>query len=86
MQEKFLPTIHAHIKAAAQRKPGKILIGVDTETVTYEDFIRDVDDIASALLAMGTRVNHKIALIIPNSVIWYKIFWAIVKIGAQPVQ
>ncbi|MDP4176977.1 MAG: class I adenylate-forming enzyme family protein [Bacillota bacterium] len=65
--------------------PDKILLSIDQEEVTYKKFTEMVDNIASALYNLGTVPKQKIALIIPNSILWYEIYWAVVKLGAHPV-
>ena len=69
----------------AQATPGKTLLVVEDETIRYGEFAAETETIAQALLALGVEAGHKIGLILPNSGLWYKIYWAAVRIGAQPV-
>lgn len=78
-------SIYSIIKDQAELSPDKILIAVDDEAVSYGEFVKAVDGIAAALQAMGVSDHQTIGLIIPNSVLWYEIFWAIVSLGALPV-
>lgn len=85
MIQKDNRNIYSLIKNTSMEFPSKSLIVVDNKEITYEKFIIDVDAISNSLLALGVSPNEKIAVLMPNSVIWYEIFWAIVKIGAHPV-
>jgi fatty-acyl-CoA synthase len=51
-------------------------------TRTYEQFRRDVDDFARALIAMGVRRGDHVAVWATNVPAWYITFWATTKIGA----
>ncbi len=51
-------------------------------TRTYEEFRRDVDDFARALVSLGVRPGSKVAIWATNVPAWYITFWATVKIGA----
>ena len=51
-------------------------------TRTYEEFRRDVDDFARALVSLGVRPGSKVAIWATNVPAWYICFWATVKIGA----
>lgn len=77
--------IYSVLKHHAQEFPQKPLLTIDNQTISYGDFLVETETIASALSAMKLAPNQKIGIILPNSHLWYKIFWAIIKIGAQPV-
>lgn len=51
-------------------------------TRTYEEFSRDVDDFARALVSLGVKPGGKVAIWATNVPAWYITFWATVKIGA----
>ena len=51
-------------------------------TRTYAQFKRDVDKAAAALLALGVRPGHHVAIWATNVPQWFITFWATVKIGA----
>ncbi len=51
-------------------------------TRTYSEFRDDVDDFARALIAMGVRAGHHVAVWATNVPQWYIAFWAVTKIGA----
>ncbi|MBN2001934.1 MAG: acyl--CoA ligase [Anaerolineae bacterium] len=69
----------------ARATPEKTLLVVEDETIRYGEFIAETEAIARALLALGVAAGHKVGLILPNSGLWYKLYWAAVRIGAQPV-
>ena len=51
-------------------------------TRTYQEFKRDVDHFARALVSMGVKAGSKVAIWATNVPAWYITFWATVKIGA----
>ena len=51
-------------------------------TRTYQEFKRDVDRFARALVSMGVKAGSKVAIWATNVPAWYITFWATVKIGA----
>ena len=51
-------------------------------TRTYEEFRRDVDDFARALVSLGVRPGHKVSIWATNVPEWFISFWAVTKIGA----
>ncbi|WP_165062095.1 AMP-binding protein [Adlercreutzia sp. ZJ154] len=51
-------------------------------TRTYEEFRKDVDDFARALVSLGVRSGSKVAIWATNVPAWYITFWATTKIGA----
>lgn len=51
-------------------------------TRTYSEFRDDVDTFARALVAMGVKAGHHVAVWASNVPQWYIAFWATVKIGA----
>ncbi len=51
-------------------------------TRTYAEFRDDVDSFARALIDMGVRAGHHVAVWASNVPQWYIAFWATVKIGA----
>jgi fatty-acyl-CoA synthase len=77
--------IYSAIKDLASVHTDKTLIAVDDEELSYGSFIKNTDIISDALISMGVHPHQKVGLIVPNSSIWYKIFWAIARIGANPV-
>ncbi len=51
-------------------------------TRTYEQFRRDVDECAAALISMGVKAGDHVAIWATNVPQWYITFWATTKIGA----
>ncbi len=51
-------------------------------TRTYEEFRRDVDAVAAALISLGVKKGHHVAIWATNVPQWYLTFWATTKIGA----
>ena len=51
-------------------------------TRTYTQFRKDVDDMAAALISLGVKPGHHVAIWATNVPAWYITFWATGKIGA----
>ena len=51
-------------------------------TRTYEQFRRDVDECAAALISLGVKAGDHVAVWATNVPQWYITFWATTKIGA----
>ena len=51
-------------------------------TRTYEQFRRDVDECAAALISMGVKAGDHVAIWATNVPQWFVTFWATTKIGA----
>ena len=51
-------------------------------TRTYEEFRRDVDDFARALVSLGVKAGSKVTIWATNVPAWYITFWAATRIGA----
>ena len=51
-------------------------------TRTYEQFRRDVDECAAALISLGVKAGDHVAIWATNVPQWYITFWATTKIGA----
>ncbi|WP_054743121.1 class I adenylate-forming enzyme family protein [Cellulosilyticum ruminicola] len=63
----------------------KVLIQVEKETLTYEEFFEQVTQISLKMCYLGIGKGDKIGIMVPNSTVWYSFFWAAVKIGAYPI-
>ncbi len=77
--------LYTVLQRHAQAIPEKTLLVVEDEEISYGEFAAETETIARALVALGVAPGDKIALILPNSGVWYKLYWAAVRIGAQPV-
>ena len=51
-------------------------------TRTYREFREDVDKVAAALISVGVKPGHHVAIWATNVPEWFLTFWATVKIGA----
>lgn len=51
-------------------------------TRTYSQFRQDVDKVAAALISLGVKAGHHVAIWATNVPEWFLTFWATVKIGA----
>ena len=51
-------------------------------TRTYKEFREDVDRVAEALISLGVKAGHHVAIWATNVPEWFLTFWATVKIGA----
>ncbi len=51
-------------------------------TRTYSEFREDVDKVAAALISVGVKPGHHVAIWATNVPQWFLTFWATVKIGA----
>ncbi|MBQ1942810.1 MAG: AMP-binding protein, partial [Clostridia bacterium] len=51
-------------------------------TRTYSQFREDVDKVAAALISLGVKPGHHVAVWATNVPQWFLTFWATVKIGA----
>jgi fatty-acyl-CoA synthase len=69
----------------AKKYADKPIIHIEERSVVYGDFMRDVAEVARWLEHKGIRPGDKIAIIFPNSVEWYTVFWATVALGARPI-
>ncbi len=49
---------------------------------TYSQFREDVDKVAAALISLGVKAGHHVAIWATNVPEWFLTFWATVKIGA----
>lgn len=67
------------------KNPEKPLITIEDDILTYGEFLKNTKIISSAMRALGVEKNCKVGLILSNSTKWYELFWAAVRIGAQPV-
>ena len=69
----------------AAEAPGKPLLRIDDEALTYGGFMEKTAVFGSAMKKLGIGENDKVGICMPNSIEWYIVFWSAVRIGAQPV-
>ena len=69
----------------ARFRPEHTAIVFEETRLTYAQFHRSVNRLATALLNLGIRKGHKVATILPNSLELYETYWAVTRIGAVVV-
>ena len=69
----------------AQETPDKVLLRIDSNELTYGQFMEKTAIFGSALKKLGIGEDDKVGLVMPNSIEWFIAFWSAVRIGAQPV-
>jgi fatty-acyl-CoA synthase len=69
----------------SNKTPEKRILSINGENVSYKEFTSDVHSLTASLLMLGVNKNDKIGIVLQNSALWYKLFWAIVNAGAHPV-
>lgn len=69
----------------ARKTPDKVLLRIDDNTITYGAFMDETARFAAGMTALGIGENDKVGLIMSNSIEWYVVYWAAIRIGAQPV-
>jgi len=75
-------TIGDVLRLNAKRFPTKKALIMDNDFITFFDLNQKANQLAHALISMGTRTGDKIALLAFNSIEWIVVFFAIAKIGA----
>lgn len=77
--------LYTVLQRHARANPTKTLLAVEEESISYGEFITETETLARALLALGVAAGDRVGLILPNSGLWYQLYWAAVRLGAQPV-
>jgi len=82
-----METISAALLGLAQSAGGRPLVTVDGHELGWAEFARQVRHLAARLAAQldGQPQPVRVALVLPNSVHWYPLFYAISSVGAIPV-
>lgn len=73
------------IKVFAIESPQKTAVSVDREELTYRDLFESIKRFSESFRKTGVKDGDRVGLILPNGTLWYRLFWALVNIGAQPV-
>ena len=68
--------------SSAERKPEHIAIRFLERTITYEELNRQVDRLCHGLVRAGLRPRDVCVLMMPNSIEWVIVYYALAKIGA----
>ena len=74
--------VDSHLAAG---RAGKAAILCGERTVTYGQLHENVNRLGNALLTLGTRMEERIAILLPDSPEWVYAFFAAMKIGAVAV-
>ncbi len=67
---------------SAARRPNHPAIRFLGQTLTYEEFNRKVDRLSHGLVHIGLRPKDICVLMMPNSINWALVYYALAKIGA----
>jgi len=81
MDHPFFSTVSGY----ADNDPDRRFFHAGTQSLSYRDFLTSVERISGSLNSAGVAHGSKVALVMPNSTMWYTVFWAIVRIGAHPL-
>jgi acyl-CoA synthetase (AMP-forming)/AMP-acid ligase II len=77
--------LYQEILKLAQEKPDKTLASFNGDNLSNETFIEKTAILSRTMLSYGIKPSDKIGLILPNSSLWFIVYWSAVKIGAIPV-
>ena len=75
-------TLSKLLREQARENPNSLLLLFDDRRLTYGDFQREVNRVASSLLRLGVRKGDKIALLLPNCPEFLFAVFAAAEIGA----
>ena len=70
---------------SASHFPARYAVIEGEKKITYADFKRDTDQMASALVASGLNPGDHVALVGPNSYEWLVFYFGALKTGAVTV-
>jgi len=71
--------------SSAARRPEHLAIRFLEQTITYKELNRQVDRLSHGLVHAGLRPGDVCVLMIPNSVEWVIVYYALAKVGALVV-
>jgi acyl-CoA synthetase (AMP-forming)/AMP-acid ligase II len=77
--------IFSILKKYARSDPDRNLITADNDSMTRGALVAEAGLFARALARSGVGHGTKVGLILPNSVLWYVVYWALASLGAIPV-
>ncbi len=69
----------------ARYQPDKLALVFEDRRLTYQEYNRNVNCLANALLGMGVKKGDKISTLLPNGMEILEVYWAAAKIGAVAV-
>lgn len=77
--------VATNLERAACYFPDHCAVVQEAKNITYAQFNRDADRIASALTGLGVELGDHIALCAPNSYEWLVFYFGTLKAGAVAV-
>lgn len=81
----FKGTIYERVEETADKYPDLIAYGFMDRKVSYKNFIREINDCAKSLKAIGIKPNEKVAICMPNLPQAIVAFYAVNLVGAISV-
>ena len=69
----------------ARYQPDKLALVFEDRRLTYDEYNRNVNRLANALLKIGIKKGDKISTLLPNCMEILEVYWAAAKIGAVAV-
>jgi acyl-CoA synthetase (AMP-forming)/AMP-acid ligase II len=75
-------TLPAAFREALGRGPSRRFLVTDTDTVSYTDADRRIEDFACALMALGVEKGSRVGILMPDRVDWVVALLAITRVGA----
>ena len=77
-------TIGQHLDAVAAKRPDQSALIMPHQNIdwTWSEFVREVDRLATGLLALGTAPGDRVGIWAPNRYEWILTQFATAKIGA----
>jgi long-chain acyl-CoA synthetase len=77
--------IATNLECAAFHFPDHIAVIEGDRSISFSEFNRDADQIASALVSVGVQPGDHVALCAPNSYAWLAFYFGVLKAGAVAV-
>lgn len=73
------------LREQATSRPDRLLLSIDGQAVTREAFLERVARTVAFLRHQGVSAGDAVGIILPNSLLWAELYWAISAIGGIPV-
>ncbi|MDY6797062.1 MAG: AMP-binding protein [Actinomycetota bacterium] len=73
------------LRDTATRIPDKTAIAYEGQSITFADMDRGVDDLVAGLGRLGLGGGDRCVLMIPNSIKWVLVYYALARLGAVVV-
>lgn len=78
-------TLLSRLIAITENSDDKVMIKIDDTHLTYKDFLSRYRTLTTSLIKQGFKKGDKAAILAPNTIDWYPLFWAISAAGGIPV-